>query len=187
MSSIKKLSCSSKFANGKRIREIRHRLGLTQLELAMRLDCSERLVRKMENQERVSVKSLSTLFLFLKKLNFEVELSELVFTPSNGLEVANQWFRDQFIERIEAGKWLSETLALSSSTLSKLKILEGFDEITVCTVVNNKQSVAISFAVKKRKGLSPSNPCGCVWINVEKNKITQLHLILDTRFELTGL
>ena len=48
MSSLKNPNCGSKFANGPRVREARLLLGLTQLELAMQLDCSERLIRKME-------------------------------------------------------------------------------------------------------------------------------------------
>ena len=183
MNSLKDQNYSSRFANGKKIREIRHLLGLTQLELAMRLDCSERLVRKMEKQGSVSVKSLSILCAFLNSHDIKVDLCDLVFEPNNALEVAKQWFTDQLIDGIEHAdrKWFSERITLSNTTISKLKILEDCGVISVATAIHHQQHVAINFDIETKDSLSPDSS-GSIWIIVEKNQITRLQVILDTRF-----
>ena len=180
MISTKELSHTSQFANGQKIRELRFGLGLTQLELAMRLDCSERLVRKMEKNESVSFKSLSNLYVYLKEEEVEVDPRDLIWQPDKTFEVAEQWFKERFIDRNENAdrKWFSKNLALSNSTISKLRTLAQHDEISIGTVIHHEQDVAIKFIINK-KGLPSSEQTGAVWLNVIRGEITKLELVID--------
>ena len=180
MISTQEPSCTSRFANGQKIRELRFRLGLTQLELAMRLDCSERLIRKMEKNESVSFKSLSNLHIYFKEQDLEVDPRDLILKPNRALEVAKHWFRERFLDRSENAdrKWFSKNLALSSSTISKLRTLAQFDEISIGTAIHHEHDVAINFNINK-KGLPSSDQRGAVWLNVIRGQITKLELVID--------
>ena len=183
----KQTNHSSKFANGQKIHDFRSLLGLTQLELAMKIDCSERLVRKMEKNGTVSIKSLSLLYSFLTTQSIELSLADLVSKPSNTLEVAKQWFGERFIERKKEAdqKWFSRALTPSNCTASKLEVLEQFanaGEISVDMVLNHEQNVAVNFHVKLNEK-SAQDPSGSVWLSVDNEKITRLHVMLDSEFE----
>ena len=180
MISTQEPSCTSQLSNGQKIRELRFRLGLTQLELAMRLDCSERQVRKMEKNESVSFKSLSNLHTYLKEQNIEVDPRDLIFQPNKTIEVAQQWFKERFIDRLENAdrKRFSKKLALSNSTISKLRTLAQFDEISIRTAIHHEQDVAINFNINK-KGLPSSDQSGAVWLSVIRGEITKLELVID--------
>ena len=180
-------SHSSKFANGQKIHDFRCLLGLTQLELAMKIDCSERLVRKMEKNGTVSLKSVSLLHSYLRTQGIELSLTDLFSEPSNALEVAKQWFGERFIERKKEAdqKWFSGALTPSSSTASKLEVLEQFaaaGEISVGMVLNHEQNAAVNFHVKLSEK-SAQDPSGSIWLSINNEKITRLHVMLDSEFE----
>jgi len=186
MNSSKNSNHGSLLANGKKIRDLRCLLGLTQLELAMKVDCSERLIRKMEKRESVSVKSLSFLYVFFRAQGIEVGLNDLIYSPSNALEIAEQWFRERFIDHNNQAdqKWFSEQLSLSSSTASKLKVLQKFAQasgISLGMAMHHDQNVVINFHITRDK---PSqDPSGSVWLKLTSGKISRLHVILDSEFE----
>jgi len=100
---------------------------LAQLEFAMQLDCSERLIRKMEKSERVSLKQLSYLCSFLAAQGIDVNLNDLVVSAINPVEVVKQWFRESFEENTKGAnqKWFSDDIALLKRSPQKLKALEG--------------------------------------------------------------
>ena len=188
MSSLKKPKRGSKFADGPRIREARLRLGLTQLELAMQLDCSERLVRKMEKSEGVSLRKLSLLCVFLRSKDVEVALDDLVFTPNNAPEVAKQWFRGRFLDQKKEAdkKWFSDEISLSQNCLSNLKVLERLasaTEISLGAVLSLHHNVSLSFHLARPKG-GAEDPSGTVLLSVENEKITRLHVFLDRDLDL---
>jgi len=177
----------SLISNGQKVRDLRCLLGLTQLELAMKVDCSERLIRKMEKSESVSVKSLSILWMFFRVQGIEVGLNDLVFSASNAQDVAVQWFRERFIERKKQAdqKWFCEQLSLSGGTRSKLDVLERFAqafEVSVGMAVHHDHNVAINFHINRGDGRL-EDPSGSVWLNLDGGKINQLHVILDFEFE----
>ena len=88
-------------------------MGLTQLELAHRIDCSERLIRKMEKGGVVDAKSLSLVQSFFEIRGIEFELSDLyasVHTPA--MNFATQWFEARFLHRDASAdaKWLAQAV-----------------------------------------------------------------------------
>lgn len=184
MNSPENLSHGSNYANGQKIRELRCRLGMTQLALAMKIDCSERLIRKMEKSESVSGKNLSVLCFFFNSQGIAVDLNDLIFTPESASEVARQWFRERFLEHKKKADqdWFSDEISLSENCLFRLEVLERFaaaNEISVGTVLSPDQNVALNFHVK-RGDTQVEQLIGSVWLSVENEKITQLHLILDS-------
>ena len=188
MNSTKRSNHGFKIANGQIIHRFRCQLGLTQLELAMNMDCSERLVRKMEKNGTVSLKSLSLLCSFFKTQGIELLLADLISRPNNNsLEVAKQWFEERFIEdKKEADqKWFSKTLTPSNSTISKLEVLEPFaeaGEISVGMALNLEHNVAVNFHVRLSENPG-QDPSGAVWLKVESDKITRLHVMLDSELD----
>ena len=187
MNSTKRSNHGFKIANGQIIHRFRCQLGLTQLELAMNMDCSERLVRKMEKNGTVSLKSLSLLCSFFKTQGIELLPTDLISTPNNNLEVAKQWFGERFIEHKKEAdqKWFSKTLTPSSSTISKLEVLEPFakaGEISVGMALNHEHNVAVNFHVRLSENPG-QDPSGSVWLKVENDKITRLHVMLDSELD----
>ena len=69
-------------ANGRRIRELRKRRGLTQLGLATKSGYSERVIRKAESSERVSPAVLVTLAETLSVPGEPLSATDLVFDSS---------------------------------------------------------------------------------------------------------
>ena len=191
MGSSRNSNHGSKYANGQKIREFRCQLGLTQLELATKIDCSERLVRKLEKNESVSLKTLSLLCSFLKAQNVEVSLNDLVLNTIDPAEVGKRWFSERLSARFtqhqnEADKrWFSRDLILSNSTVSKLEILQQFAEsaeISIGKVVHHGQDAAINFHVKLNENPAQA-PSGSIWLSVENQNIMKLHVMLDSGFE----
>ena len=174
--------------NGERIRELRTLLGLTQLELASRLDCSERLIRKMEKCERVSSKSLAHLCKFFRQNDLKVNLCELVSNSFNPAVVAAEWFTNRFIkvDEISSREWFAPGFSPSPNTALKLELLQRFTEasrITSGKTLVFDQTVAISFYLDRHEGSAVEEPDGCVWLTVDGGKIKQLQLILDSEFD----
>jgi len=176
-------------ANGRQIRDLRYLLGLTQLQLAASIDCSERLIRKMEKYENVSLKSLSLLHVFFRSQNIEVSLTDLIVTQRNPVEVARQWFREKFLEgnRDADEKWFVEETKLSNNTLLKLKMLEKLavaPGLTDDMVLHRGENVAINFYVNRNE--TPlQDPIGSVWLQITDGKINQLQVILDSQFAVS--
>ena len=182
---------SSRFANGQTIRELRCRLGMTQLGLAMKIDCSERLIRKMEKSQRVSLRSLSLLKDFLGTQQIHVTFNNLCFSPKSPLVVAQQWFRERFVERMKEAdqKWFSEEITLSKSTLIKLEVLEKTTKsvgISAGAALHQELDVTINFHLNLEGDLA-QEPSGSVWLRAESGKIVQLNLILDSKIQWTEL
>jgi len=174
-------------ANGQRIRDLRYLLGLTQLELALKADCSERLIRKMEKYESVSTKSLWLLSVFFRTQNIEASVVDLIVLEPHPLKVARQWFRESFIDhsKLADQKWFCEEVVLSENTLSKLRMLEraavAFG-VTEDVTLHHEQNVAISFSVDCHD--SPlRDPSGTVWLQIASGKINRLHVVLDSELE----
>ena len=186
MNLLKTSSHGSLLADGQKIRGFRCMLGLTQLELAMKVDCSERLIRKMEKCERVSLKSLSLLLVFFSSQDVAVSLADLIVIQRNPIELARLWFREKFLEGNKSAdeKWFAEEINLSNNTLLKLKMLE---ELAVAagviddTAVHRGENVAIKFYVSRNE--TPSqDPIGSIWLQITDGKIKQLQVILDSQF-----
>ena len=187
MNSPKNQDCGSRITNGRKIRDLRFSLGLTQLELAVGIDCSERLIRKMEKDKSVSTKSLTLLCDFFKSRGVEVRLKELVSQSSETLHVANQWFTERFHEhsRLADQRWFNSSLSLSDATLQKLEIIERrarASELSVGVVVDRGQNVAINFHFNHHSAL-PQEPSGSLLLNITNGQIIRLSVILDLNFD----
>ena len=153
----------------------------------MKIDCSERLIRKMEKSQRVSLRSLSLLKDFLGTQQIHVTFNNLCFSPKSPLVVAQQWFRERFVERMKEAdqKWFSEELTLSKSTLIKLEFLEKATksvEISAGAALHRELDVAINFHINLEKD-PMQDPNGSVWLKVKNRKIVRLHLILDSKIQ----
>jgi DNA-binding XRE family transcriptional regulator len=59
--------------NGQYLRQLRAKLGLTQIELAFRLDLSERLVRKAEKSRRIDARNLVLFRLFFEQQGLAID------------------------------------------------------------------------------------------------------------------
>jgi len=190
MSMFKKSNHGSQLVNGQKVRELRCQFGLTQLELAMKIDCSERLIRKMEKGRSVSAKSLFFLCDFFRTQNIEIDFDDLVLSQSNALEVAKQWFDERFLARSHRAdqKWFSQSLSLSQSTVSKLKIIEQITEastVSIGATVERDQTVALNFHFGHTE-TALKDPSGCVWVRIERQEISELCVILDTHSGLVA-
>ena len=180
----------SRVANGSTIRALRCQLGLTQLQLAMNIDCSERLIRKMEKSESVSLKNISHLCEFIKSQDIEVRLSDLITNTKSPAEVAKIWFEERIFENsIEADKrWFSNKIVLSEGSHLKLEVLDEFASaglISIGDVFGKDQVAALMFHGRRDSPKAP-NLCGAVWLRVEKGNISQLHVMLDVGIEWSG-
>jgi len=187
MNFMKRSHHSSKIANGQVILDFRCVLGLTQLELAMKIDCSERLIRKMEKGERVSMKNLSSLFMHMPAYDIEVSLNDLIVSIRSPVEVAKHWFVERFLEHtIEADqKWFSDEIAFSEGSLLKLEVLAKLAreaQISIGDICHQSQMVCFNFHVD-RSTAQLQVPCGLVWLSVENDKIVKVHVMFDSDFE----
>ena len=174
----------SHLANGEKIRGIRCELGLTQLELAMAIDCSERLVRKMEKGQRVSLKSLTLLCVFLNAKKFDVTLADLAFSLSGVPEVAERWFVERFQEKQADAdlRWFHKEISLASGTLAKLEFLDRTAEMSSIYIgvpLHLDSSVAVSFFITP-EAQAQQCPSGVIWMNVQRGQIIHLHVLLDS-------
>ena len=157
----------------------------------MKIDCSERLIRKMEKSQRVSLRSLSLLKDFLGTQQIHVTFNNLCFSPKSPLVVAQQWFRERFVERMKEAdqKWFSEEITLSKSTLIKLEVLEKTTKsvgISAGAALHQELDVTINFHLNLEGDLA-QEPSGSVWLRAESGKIVQLNLILDSKIQWTEL
>lgn len=187
MNSPKNQDCGSRITNGRKVRDLRFSLGLTQLELAVGIDCSERLIRKMEKNKSVSTKSLTLLCNFFKSRGVEVRLKELISQSSETLHVANQWFKERFHEysKLADQRWFNSSLSLSDATLQKLEIIERrarASELSVGVVVDGGQNVAINFHFNHHSA-PPQEPSGSLLLNITNGQIIRLNVILDQNFD----
>ena len=80
-STNKNHSRNSVVPNGHYLRQLRAKLGLTQIELAFRLDLSERLVRKAEKSERIDSRSLVLFRLFFEQQGLAVDPEQVARIP----------------------------------------------------------------------------------------------------------
>ena len=91
---MRKYHCIDYLEFGKRIAQQRKRLGMSQRELAERLDCNESYISKIEKG-----KSNTTLdFIFLLTKEFGVGIDDLLpYTPANSMimktEIQERWER----------------------------------------------------------------------------------------------
>ena len=178
----------SRLPNGEKIRELRCLLGLTQRQLASRLECSERLIRKFEKSEFVSSKSLVLLSNFFNGQDLEVSLAGLTFSSLEPLNAGTRWFAKRLLEGDEDADqiWFSHCISLTPSTASKLEVLQGLaadSRITLGEALAFEQKVAIKFYIDRCDSSAVEDPDGCIWLTVVGDKINQLQLILDSEFD----
>jgi transcriptional regulator with XRE-family HTH domain len=160
-------------ANGEKIRELRLLVGLTQLELAVRIDCSERLIRKMEKGKVVDAKSLALVQAFFSLQGIAVELTELfILVPIK--HFAQLWFEERFINRTSEvdSQWLNPNLLSDPQQASQLLRLEELDITAVLQFACTANDVGIRFEVLTH--MLDQRNTKTLWLTIEGQKIVGL-------------
>jgi hypothetical protein len=138
----------------------------------------------MEKGQRVSLKSLTLLCVFLNAKKLKVTLADLAFSPSSVAEVAERWFVERFQDKAADADlhWFHKEISLSRTALAKLEFLDRTAEISSVSVgvpLHLDSSVAISFFVTP-EAEAQQCPSGVVWMNVAGGQIIRLNVLLDS-------
>lgn len=135
LSDKKKNNRNSIQPDGQYLRQLRAKIGLTQVELAFRLEVSERLVRKAEKGGRIDCSSLLLFIMFYQQQGLRIDAEKFgsLLTLSTK-EIAISFFRDCFVLGNEnyVARWCAAHVSgsidgqRSAGQLDAIALIESF-------------------------------------------------------------